>query len=686
MKLDEPIIGLNYLEELPSNDLLAGPKYTCLLCHQTANLHETVRHVIGRKHRQKYVEMKRPDLVTWDKQSITNQAGKIIRARAEIIERQDGRGTPVTLPKKRKVGQSNISRAPQRQNQNWGRNVPQSLTKRDIPSRLPHVMTNQDEYFHQERLPPRRLNTPPFHPEEPPYVMNRDRQKHQQDNALSHHGIEEGLPRADYRDQDLYREEYMDPDYRRGYKGEDSQRRALLEPAAGPRYGLGEEMHHDSAQCEDNYPDEAPPYRKPYQERDLLKEFYTEEVRRQQARSAEHQPSVKHNVEDHRWSLDRDPLRHEGKVGRQGPTEAEAKRRSFPSQMGDDRVFNMIREYPGDIRQPPLEEAVVSPGPSRMGASQPQRQVEVSKRQVEVTRTLADVPEPFRRFLQGPSNEGQENRKRKSRFSDATAEEVETMKELFSDELGPPEPKFPSRPRPVSVPLRPETHRTQHPDLYIQPQSTRQTDRDPADDSDSAGVFEMLRDVEIENAEEANYLKSKLCDLLKDFKSKKSEKAAGLNSQGRVVMSRDLDSFNTRTPEPAPRHLYEPAVRLDSDHRRPEELYFPENHRRREEFIPDKRPQEIHHGEHRRSERNQFEDLGWQENLQTPHSSLRDEPASYSERLPEPRYTRDYRHAAPKFSVSPPRFDQGPRRDRSPRYMNKMDKITSTLLELVSRK
>lgn len=40
-------------------------------------------------------ELKRPDLVTWDKQSMVTQGGKIIRAKAEIIERQDGRGTPL---------------------------------------------------------------------------------------------------------------------------------------------------------------------------------------------------------------------------------------------------------------------------------------------------------------------------------------------------------------------------------------------------------------------------------------------------------------------------------------------------------------------------------------------------------------------------------------------------------------
>lgn len=48
-------LGLDYLDEVPCNDLQAGPRYTCRLCHQTANMLEMVHHVIGRKHRQKYV-------------------------------------------------------------------------------------------------------------------------------------------------------------------------------------------------------------------------------------------------------------------------------------------------------------------------------------------------------------------------------------------------------------------------------------------------------------------------------------------------------------------------------------------------------------------------------------------------------------------------------------------------------
>lgn len=49
------VLGLSFLDEVPCNDPPAGPRYLCRLCHHTANLAEMVHHVIGRKHRQKYV-------------------------------------------------------------------------------------------------------------------------------------------------------------------------------------------------------------------------------------------------------------------------------------------------------------------------------------------------------------------------------------------------------------------------------------------------------------------------------------------------------------------------------------------------------------------------------------------------------------------------------------------------------
>lgn len=110
------------MRELSNNDSQGDPRYTCNLCNQTAHLTEMVRHLIGRKHRQKYMvrriehmqakdlgfflniklsqysnfciqETKRPDLVTWNKRE--SLGGTIFKAKAEMIERQDGRGHPV---------------------------------------------------------------------------------------------------------------------------------------------------------------------------------------------------------------------------------------------------------------------------------------------------------------------------------------------------------------------------------------------------------------------------------------------------------------------------------------------------------------------------------------------------------------------------------------------------------------
>lgn len=43
------------MEEVANFEPQLGARYTCKLCSQTSNLAEMVCHVIGRKHRQKYV-------------------------------------------------------------------------------------------------------------------------------------------------------------------------------------------------------------------------------------------------------------------------------------------------------------------------------------------------------------------------------------------------------------------------------------------------------------------------------------------------------------------------------------------------------------------------------------------------------------------------------------------------------
>ncbi|XP_041102384.1 uncharacterized protein si:ch211-13c6.2 isoform X2 [Polyodon spathula] len=95
LRLDEPFIGLQHVIEV---DPL---KYLCRLCFYEADMPSIVLHLVGRKHRQKYLETSRPDLVVWDVNT-PSQLGKTIKAQAEIVERQEGRGI-IELTKKKNI-------------------------------------------------------------------------------------------------------------------------------------------------------------------------------------------------------------------------------------------------------------------------------------------------------------------------------------------------------------------------------------------------------------------------------------------------------------------------------------------------------------------------------------------------------------------------------------------------------
>lgn len=75
----------------------------------------------------------------------------------------------------------------------------------------------------------------------------------------------------------------------------------------------------------------------------------------------------------------------------------------------------------------------------------------------------------------------------------------------------------------------------------------------------------------------------------------------------------------------------------------------------------------------------------------TPRATRADEPERYSERFQESRHPQNVQPAAGEFldsrsSAPPLHVDRGHRIDRGPRYSSNLDKITSTLLELVARK
>ena len=264
------------------------------------------------------------------------------------------------------------------------------------------------------------------------------------------------------------RQEFMDSDYHCDYMGSsrgDGYRDHPIPHAEGrPMHGFAEEMPHRESSL----------YRRPYPESDPLKQFYTEELRRERARANDaattdrmNYPSPdpqdthpgcavdrtyayppggaeRHHPGGHpqgpryppeapgRGGVDRphesgqfnDEMRrgtpapegsyqHSHKVGyldqdRHGDAEP---RRNTDQPLDRDYLFEMVGALRNKKAGPPRGAAVPYQMPPEGG------------------RGMSEIPETFRRFLQGNAS-SQEARKRKSRFSDPTEEEMEGSKRM----------------------------------------------------------------------------------------------------------------------------------------------------------------------------------------------------------------------------------------------------------------
>lgn len=308
------------------------------------------------------------------------------------------------------------------QRQNRNRKDSQSFTPRDVTSHLPKLMDCKIECPPRLRYPPEHTSTPPFHSEDA-YTLNQDGM-----DSPRLDRVEEGLWMEDYRGEDGRRREYVDPDYRRDYKEghfTDEQGTAMMEPHVS-KYDTRSDMPYDQRKYEEYYREESS-YGRCYPEINSPDDFNSEKIRSIGVRSPEYEPlqPVHPEGDNHQWSLDRESGRYDSmnRTSGQGSRELEARRRSFPTMVESDRPCDLLfnpRDYSDKIRDPQYEEA--KPGSSRTGPPN-------FERQEEVPRFMSDIPEPFRRFLEGDSNNSEHGkRKRKSRFSDATAEEMARTK------------------------------------------------------------------------------------------------------------------------------------------------------------------------------------------------------------------------------------------------------------------
>ncbi|XP_034016809.1 uncharacterized protein si:ch211-13c6.2 isoform X2 [Thalassophryne amazonica] len=676
LKIDEPIIGLSFLREVPREltDLQPGPRYLCTLCDMDANMPHMIQHVIGRKHRQKYMQLKRPDLVNWDKTNMSSQPGKSIRARAEIIERQDGQGIPKPMKKNRTEGYSDITKVGPKQNVRH--NVPRTLNPRDLPPLLPGLKGNRDEYAHGRRS----LDSQHFRSfcTDEPYMPGTLRQSYPQDHPPDSHLMDE-RGRGGYSRHDIHRREIMEPDYHRQYEERNEEHERMFQP--GVSLHSMNEMPQSQRRNEAKYP-EDPLFRRPYPDNNDV-QFLSDEVGHGRVNSGEYEPSrpIYPEEKTSEWVLDKESDRHATMrgTGWQGRTEPEAEGRKYPSSVESER-FIMVTDYGHKMRGPYEEE------PSRTGPRTNQIPLSIS-------RNISNIPEPFRQFLQGPSNNSNHGpSKRKAPFSDASAEEIQRTSEMQRDEFGPPNLKY-HNPPPAGVPSNLEGWVIQNPGIYTdseEPHLTGTYQRGgskPFSEStaNKEGVFDILRNVEIENAEQADFLKNKLSSVLEEFNAKKSEKDMQ-NIRERVVKTYDLHA--------APQHHHNNPTFVDGFEGRREDAYFNEAPRERgwthQVETPGEHRQGYQHVQDKpkRLRRSRFdEDFGAPEMSQAPRS---DEQAHYPPRFQAPMQSRDSQPPDERFdpysSTPPSHMEREHGMHRRPQHSTSLDKITSTLLKLVARK
>lgn len=637
LNLDEPIIGLDYIVEiLDDGNEASGLKYSCRLCSVQAGLSETVHHLIGRKHRRNYLMKKRPDLATWDKQSQILLPAKVIRTKAEVAERQDGRGTPKLLPSKIKTRRTGFSVHDDKRQRSYN-----TGSGRYLPDNSSRPSFSQDSRYLQDML----------------------------GDTYSYNDQAEKIQRATLSKSDTLSQAYIETgerlDYQRYY---DKSRETF---SGGPEF-----HDHDKRRYTDDLT-------KSYASKDLLKEFYTEELKREKQAKAQQPPHLEDSSQQ--WPCDRYSYQHKdmSRAGRQSASDLETKMSSFATDVdgrNSREMFKMVKDYQHNVLAPGhQDEAFSNPGPSRVHPSRPG----------DLSRKMPDIPDPFMRFLQGGTNREEPGvRKKKSRFADATIEELQAAKASFMEDYGLPGPKFPSLRQPQLTDLFTESQAA-HRDGPGRTESY-QGELLPEHSESAGDAFDMLKNIEIENAEEANFLKEKLCSVLKEFKARKSEKTAQ-TSQGRAVIIKDYNNLRPVTVQGTQDH-YERLPRENSAMGRAEDHYNDlrqSDWEQREHIRNDsyEYPRPVF-GEPRRSRSPIKEVNRWPKNQQ--QATVFDKPARFPEMYREPLQSQDYKSADEYFDYQSSSthlpMERGTRMHRASQYSRNLDKITYTLLEMVARK
>ncbi|XP_043073628.1 uncharacterized protein si:ch211-13c6.2 isoform X2 [Puntigrus tetrazona] len=408
------------------------------MCVVEMDLYSMVAHIVGRKHRQKYLELKRPDLVTWQDNN-QKQPGLVARAKAAVVEKQEGWGKPVALKRP----------------QEKFRNVFQGGS--DL-----RASVHEQPYYGQEPL-----RKPPF-PEQVQNQMYLDEEQHGSSYYTGDNYDQCSRPKNPTHDvhQQFYPEENQ---HQKHYENADVR----------GRHSRG-----------DGY-SEREVHTRPYAEQGgrRLQEYYKEE-----------------SLGGGQFSG--------GKINRFN--DKDLRIRPGASEYQKDQVEG--RRYAGYEERNPA----MNPPMSMQGRSFNEEKRGTVREMHSRPWDKANEVQGYLPMLQPRDSRAYSHeavpakKKKKSRFSDATAEEIAHAHMRHSD-------KSTLKEKP-----RGQQFRANPPPLNIQYMGSGSTTHlNPKHEN----VLDILSDIKIDNMDEARFLKEKLCTVLKEFQENKSRSIEGHASQ-----------------------------------------------------------------------------------------------------------------------------------------------------------
>ncbi|KAM8882964.1 uncharacterized protein ACB058_017996 isoform 4-T4 [Synchiropus picturatus] len=321
---------------------------------------------------------------------------KLIRYKAEIVEQQEGRGCPMPMKNVKYVWKSQHSKAKKRQKLKGNTSFP----------KFDSAPTQHVDPFQQGRnIPEHSLD------QDVPHGFNGDRHEYQREDTLGY-----SVHQSDWVDEGKADRgsELSDPDFQRLYDKVvlDSPSPVVCKPVL-PRYNLRDEPPCGQALYEE-YTRGADP--------DRHKDWFSDNPRHEQDyRSSDLEAPTRYAEAEKQWSSTDIRTTREGQEWR-GPTKPVPKS-SFSSNVmsSEPRGRVLVKDYYHQMSDSSPNERFENPAPAR---------APTFHSSMDVKRTLSSIPEPFMRFLEG-SEDHKRSRKRGSRFSDATAEEVATAREVY---------------------------------------------------------------------------------------------------------------------------------------------------------------------------------------------------------------------------------------------------------------